>query len=394
MWRSFLISFFFMAFPVWAGAYEDQTKYLLQNDEPMGREEAAAHERSFRREPAVGVSPNSPVADKSSRKLGNTLLDQCIKRKIDKLTKESLIGIDISTPFGRASKELLLKGETTSVEDIDPQLLKDCQLQSPPEKKEDVSCDQYPRSYPESGGCKCKTGYLPSETMHACIRQGLVGQAQKAFDAIGETRILLAEKKKIKQKSTNLGRFFPFLELKDSLPMGIDSQKRRNYNGFVSKIGELLLDVENKLEQAQEKYDSEQYPYASEFALDAKALLVQIDDIHNKSECSLNTNPSVSYNGQRTVLVDLNLPSSGCSCRDQTFSLVKYTYIHKFLFWSNESTQVLKSVPACDVAGPDSILSIDTDFPGIGPGSRSKSSGPILLWRTFTWLVGVLSPKL
>ncbi|MBI5728592.1 MAG: hypothetical protein HY984_02465 [Candidatus Magasanikbacteria bacterium] len=438
---------------------------LLKNDRPMSRQEAEAFVRSFQKSGGSGVKPPSAPEPQSEKPSDGGTMDESEFLTICQRVMQEIIKVDEGLlQFAEKGGQSPLR-DNGRRQEVCAQFLAACRSgqksfqfksigkndiecaeltggrrfgASSRVKPGDPDCKDTPHSFPESGGCKCEDGYVPSKAQQACIpanesqcegitkhaivdertgkcyckspyvlsRDGRECIAPEAREADG---LIAAAAEQIAYFKKNLNRTwrsddFPWLSYKPTrggtekffnrevslLPDGAREKLANRFNVALSVSRAKIEEAEVKLAAAQVDFVVGQYGSAVIGAREVKALLEGHYDSLVVAECALRAKPTVTKQGPYTVTPGLTLPA-GCDCKNLDFTIMKRT-LRLIGPIPRQSYTTLRTIPACAAMAGEEV-NVSEPLADIVVNDHYGKRGLFLLYWSSDWLYADVTVK-
>lgn len=308
----------------------------------------------------------------------------------------------------------------------------------PPAEQQEKDCSQYPNSFPESGGCKCKDGYKPDLTKNACVPSSnsaceatisrsiwsenkgqcvcrspyrmdkngsacLLPEGKEAEETIAELETQIANlEKQLADDPTDEGRLGWLYEKPPTESRGLTERFFRRTvpllpNKAMKKLARRFTTAANayraQLEEAKIKLAAAkadliagQTGSAAINAKEAKELVggVPAQQISAQA-CAINATPRIVKQGAYTVIPSLSLLDN-CDCRLLDFTVMKRT-LRVYGPVPKESYALLATIPACQAVAGD-LVNVSDPLDDIVINDHYGKRGLLGLYWTSAWLYG------
>lgn len=404
-----------------ATGYEDQTKYLLENDRPMNSQEAEAQRKSFKAGPRRpgGGSTSNDIKKEKLRKLGGSALDICLKeiikgeikkRGAQESSLESLFLADIAKDLRDPSKPSAI-----SIDENDPETIKqiaECKRQvrekektAAPAKSKKKPCANYPPNTVDTGYgiCECKRPYVYNKKGTACVlpetrsADELVSTLEDRIKEIeGQIAQDIDPDKDLRQlyEDPPASRGFTerfFNRAVRTVPHGAIVTLAKRYNTARSSYKEKLEEARVKLKAAAADLVNGQESSAAILVKEAQEIVEGIPlDTLRAQFCASRAKPVVTKQGAYTVIPGLTLPE-GCACGALDFSIMKRT-LRVYGPVPRESYTELGTIAACR-ATEGELVNVSESLEDIVINDHYGKRGLMLLYWTSSWLYGDVKVK-
>ncbi|GEM_PF-3638670 len=401
-----------------ASVYEDQTKYLLENDSSMNQQEAEAHRKSFAPgKKRTGAGQAVTESPKVRRKLGSSPVDRCLKKKINQALR-SAIDSEVETLFGgkaawKRALEIKPEADLTLEEEIDPQWVRECEQNVAREKKKapaaakSKECANYPPNTVEfpkgSGICDCKLPYVWNTRGTACV----LPEARGAEELVSNLENTSNDIER--QIAKDLDPDLDFQQLYEAppasrgfterffnrqvriLPRGAIDRLAKRYTSARSLYRKQLEEARGKLKAARADLANGQERSAAILAKEAKEIVEGIPLHTLRAQfCAVYAKPTVTKQGAYTVIPGLVLPE-GCECGGLDFTVMKRA-LKVYGPVPVESYKALSSIPACQAVAGE-LVNVPESLEDILINDHYGKRGLMLLYWTSSWLYADVKAK-